>query len=138
MHDFTNTFTTQEGAIFDMAYAKCPRCSNKSELSHWRPHSMVSFLCPDCGLMYDEPTFEPGEAAYLGVVDDDKMTVSDNHYVVTWEIDCWANNPEDAAREALIIQRDADSKANCFRVKNMSTGESAHVDLFEDDGRNGE
>ena len=69
--DFTNTFTTQEGAVFDMEYAKCPRCNAKSKLEHHHFTSMTSFLCPDCGLMYDEPLFDPAEVAYVTTIDDE-------------------------------------------------------------------
>lgn len=62
------TFTTQEGAIFDMAEAKCPN-GHPSTLAHWAPHTMASFLCPVCGWRYDEPHFD-GEAAYIGMAED--------------------------------------------------------------------
>ncbi len=37
-------------------------------------------------------------------------------YLVKWEIDIEADTPEDAARQALEIQRDPESKATCFEV----------------------
>ena len=38
-------------------------------------------------------------------------------YTVTWEIDIEAGNPELAARQALAIQRDAESTATVFAVR---------------------
>lgn len=37
-------------------------------------------------------------------------------YRVTWEIELDAETPEDAAREALEIQRNPDSTATVFKV----------------------
>jgi len=39
-------------------------------------------------------------------------------YKVIWEIDLWAENPEDAAKKALAVQRDPDSLATVFTVGN--------------------
>ena len=61
------TFTTQEGAIFDMSGARCPRCEQPSSLDH-RHGVSGYFNCPDCRLMYDEPDFDP--AAFQGATDD--------------------------------------------------------------------
>jgi hypothetical protein len=43
--------------------------------------------------------------------------VSDMHYRVSWEIDIEAGTPEKAARQALAIQRDAQSTARVFEVR---------------------
>jgi hypothetical protein len=53
-------------------------------------------------------------------------------FLVQWEIDIETDNdsPVDAAIEAVIIQRDTDSEALCFTVKNQSTGEETFVDLM--------
>ncbi len=37
-------------------------------------------------------------------------------YYVTWEIDLDAESYEDAAAQALVVQRDPDSIATCFEV----------------------
>lgn len=37
-------------------------------------------------------------------------------YLVTWQIEVYADTPEDAARQALAIQRDSGSLATCFTV----------------------
>jgi hypothetical protein len=42
-----------------------------------------------------------------------------NEYRVTWEIDLRANSPEEAAREALQIQRDPASTATVFNVSDV-------------------
>ena len=41
---------------------------------------------------------------------------TDRPYLVKWEIDIWANSPKEAAKEALKIQRDPNSKAVVFKV----------------------
>ena len=64
-----DTFTTQEGAIFDMEYARCPRCAAKSRLTD-KGGAAGYFNCPECGVMYDEPTFDPAELAFVGTTDD--------------------------------------------------------------------
>jgi hypothetical protein len=53
-------------------------------------------------------------------------------FLVQWEIDIETDNdsPVDAAIEAVIIQRDTDSEALCFTVKNQKTGEETFVDLM--------
>ena len=45
-------------------------------------------------------------------------------FKVTWEIEIEADTPEDAARQALAIQRDPESIATVFEVK-------ATIDLHE-------
>ena len=53
-------------------------------------------------------------------------------YLVTWQIDIEADTPEEAAREALKIQRDLDSEAKHFEVqeeKDGTHGEVVRVDL---------
>jgi hypothetical protein len=37
-------------------------------------------------------------------------------YLVTWQIDIEADSPEEAAAQALIIQRDTESTASVFEV----------------------
>ena len=37
-------------------------------------------------------------------------------YLVTWQIFIEARTPEDAARDALAVQRNAESDATCFEV----------------------
>ena len=49
-------------------------------------------------------------------------------YRVTWEIDIEAESDEAAARQALEIQRDRDSIATCFVVRD-SGGNRCDVDL---------
>ena len=38
-------------------------------------------------------------------------------YRVRWEIDIFADSPEEAVKEAVAIQRDSESIANCFEVQ---------------------
>ncbi|MBE0558607.1 MAG: hypothetical protein IH628_15380 [Proteobacteria bacterium] len=49
-------------------------------------------------------------------------------YKVVWEIDLNAESPEDAARQALEIQRDPESIATCFIVTDEK-GNRHDVDL---------
>lgn len=51
-------------------------------------------------------------------------------YLVKWEIDIEASSPEEAARLALEIQRDIDSEALMFNVKEQATGEETDVDIL--------
>lgn len=52
-------------------------------------------------------------------------------YKVTWEIDIQADSPQEAAEDALRIQRNEDSEAVAFVVVQAATGEEFHVDLLE-------
>lgn len=52
-------------------------------------------------------------------------------YLVKWEIDIDAESPEQAATQALIIQRDPYSTANCFKVKEHGETGFRFVDLGE-------
>jgi hypothetical protein len=49
-------------------------------------------------------------------------------YRVTWEIDIEAATPEEAARKALTIQRDANSRATVFNVTDED-GEMEDIDI---------
>lgn len=54
-------------------------------------------------------------------------------YKVVWTIDIEANSPQEAAKEALAIQRDAGSEAVAFEVRNPNSGQLIeHVDLLEE------
>lgn len=53
-----------------------------------------------------------------------------NHYYVSWGIDLEAETPEEAAKEALKIQRDPESTASCFEVYDEN-GEKTQIDLLE-------
>lgn len=53
------------------------------------------------------------------------------HYVVTWEIDVFANDPQQAAEIALDIQRDPESEAIFFTVA-LHT-DRHEIDLLEQD-----
>ena len=54
-------------------------------------------------------------------------------YLVTWEIDIDADNPEEAALIAKEIQIDPGSEAVFFTVKEQSTGEVFNIDLLKHD-----
>jgi hypothetical protein len=45
-------------------------------------------------------------------------------YLVTWQIFVEARSPEEAARDALAAQRNADSEAICFDVRD----DAGHTD----------
>lgn len=49
---------------------------------------------------------------------------------VTWVIDVDAENAVDAARKALEIQRDLNSTAQHFEVKDLTNQKESSVDLF--------
>jgi len=51
-------------------------------------------------------------------------------YNVIWEIDVDARSPAEAGREALRIQRDPDSTATFFEVREHGSGESESVDVY--------
>lgn len=58
-------------------------------------------------------------------------------YAITWEIDVWADSPLDAAKEALRMQRNAESLATVFDVAEISETlnqayKSERIDLAED------
>lgn len=70
-----NVFITQEGAVYDMDCATCPKCEGKCTLQNYKAgrNTMgANFLCPHCNVMFDEPIFEPAEAAYLAWIGDDE------------------------------------------------------------------
>ena len=67
-YSLKNTYTTQEGCVFGMKGATCPRCEGPSSLTH-RDGISGYFNCPKCGLMYDEPNFDCDE--YITNVDED-------------------------------------------------------------------
>lgn len=48
---------------------------------------------------------------------------------VIWEIDIEADSPEEAAKEALLIQRDTHSIASVFTVINQESCEEFEVDI---------
>ena len=50
-------------------------------------------------------------------------------YLVKWEIDIEADNPEEAARKALEIQRDRNSRALVFDVIHEANDYKWMIDL---------
>lgn len=57
------------------------------------------------------------------------MPAQMKEYRVSWEIEVTASSIEDAAEQALEVQRDSSSDAVCFDVIDGETGESIFVDL---------
>lgn len=55
------------------------------------------------------------------------------NYRITWEIDIHAASPLEAARQALAVQRDANSMATVFTVADEE-GETLTIDLLEERG----
>lgn len=56
-------------------------------------------------------------------------------YIVIWTIDILdADTPEEAARLALAMQRDNESIATVFEVKNRDTARETVVNLAEGEG----
>ena len=56
-----------------------------------------------------------------------------SEYKVTWIIEVEAESMEEAAREALAIQRDPFSEATVFEVTNPETGETDTIDGYDYD-----
>lgn len=56
---------------------------------------------------------------------------SGHDYLVTWAIDMDADNPNEAAARALIVQRDVESTATVFDVRDTRTGIVTRVDLSD-------
>lgn len=69
---FANTYTDQEGVVWDWAYAVCPRCRKRARPKDHHFTSMTSFLCPSCDLMYDEPLWDNAECAFITCISDEE------------------------------------------------------------------
>ncbi len=52
-------------------------------------------------------------------------------YLLHWRIDLEGYTPEEAAREALQIQRDPESVATFFDVQDKATGEIVRIDASD-------
>ena len=50
-------------------------------------------------------------------------------YTVTWKIELYADTPDEAALEALRIQRDPESMATVFDVVPFGGGNVTRIDL---------
>ena len=59
------------------------------------------------------------------------MANKPRQFIVKWEIDIYAENAKDAAKQALAIQRDAGSDATYFRVEDVKHNMSNIIDLEE-------
>lgn len=53
------------------------------------------------------------------------------HYVVTWEVDIYAETPRQAAEQALAIHRDPESMATVFDVWTDDEDGTHRIDLLE-------
>ena len=58
-----------------------------------------------------------------------------DRYKISWEIDIEADTPEDAVRQALAIQRDPESLATVFEVRDGYGGFIERVDLTDYDNK---
>ena len=63
--------------------------------------------------------------------------MTEKKYLATWAIDVWAEDPEDAARQAWAHMRRSDSIANVFNILDEN-GVDTQVDLQEIDEANAE
>lgn len=54
-------------------------------------------------------------------------------YLVKWEIDIWADSPEEAAKKAQEVQLDKGSTATCFNI--VDTLENKHFFIDLEKGR---
>lgn len=70
--DGVRVYIDQEGVVWAWSHAICPRCQKTAKPEHYHFTSMTSFLCPDCGLLYDEPQWEPAESAFVTCISDDE------------------------------------------------------------------
>ena len=50
-------------------------------------------------------------------------------YLVKWEVDLWADSPEEAARQAREVQLDKGSTATCFNIVDNSKNKQFFIDL---------
>lgn len=57
-------------------------------------------------------------------------TIGENHYLVGWQMDIWAESPREAALKAFAVQQRPDSTANVFTVTDED-GNGTIVDLEE-------
>jgi hypothetical protein len=56
-------------------------------------------------------------------------------FLVSWKINLDADSPQEAAQKALDIQRDPTSIATVFKVVDLPTKTTTHVDLTPEDGQ---
>ena len=68
---FENTYTDQEGVVWNWDYAVCPRCRAKAKPEHYHFTIYTSFECPECGVLYDEPLWDPAEVAFVTCISDE-------------------------------------------------------------------
>jgi hypothetical protein len=61
------------------------------------------------------------------------MSGENRQFIVTWEIDVYAKNAKEAAEKALTTQRDPDSIATYFGVKDVKYNMSVIIELEEDE-----
>jgi len=58
------------------------------------------------------------------------MAQGQKQYLVKWEIDITASSPQEAAKQALEIQRDKNSEALMFDVLEQATNSETAVSLL--------
>lgn len=93
----------------------------------------------------DDPTYEIPEQVRQGLLPENGVIPEDPkrpqkwldeelRFFVRWEIDMGGDTPEEAARQALAIQRDTDTAntGNYFTVIDRRTGRAVDVDLMCD------
>tara|TARA_R110000796_G_scaffold58413_8_gene134999 strand:- start:6816 stop:7007 length:192 start_codon:yes stop_codon:yes gene_type:complete len=59
------------------------------------------------------------------------MAQKQKQYLVKWEIDIIASSPEEAAKQALTIQRDKTSEALVFDVYEHASNSECRIDLIK-------
>lgn len=69
-----NSYTDQEGVVWDWDYAICPECHTNLGKEDYFPTSMTSFKCPNihCALMIDEPAWSDCESAFMTCISDEE------------------------------------------------------------------
>ena len=98
----------------DITYEECKCCIGSQEVK-----------CPECNKIFmlrvNHVSFEAEEI---------KEKVM-KEYRVTWVIDVSAESPEDAARKALEIQRDVESTALVFKIREIGISKLAGMTVVD-------
>ena len=70
--DGVRVYIDQEGVAWDWSCARCPRCETATKVKDYNFTPMTSWLCPSCGLLYDEPVWADAESAFVTCISDDE------------------------------------------------------------------
>lgn len=91
------------------------------------------FYCEPCAEEWDgDGEIQADTAGTAASCDECGRTDKTKTYIVRWEVEVEANSHEEAAEEALAMQRDTSSLATVFDVRD-DTPDWRHVDLGFDE-----